>query len=114
MGRSSADRQFDYQHSRYRGRGVVGVDKNIFMKIEVKQEHIEKGKRQDACHCPVALAIKDTVKVKFVYVHLFEINLKKKWARKAVEITLSKKVEKFVKKFDDGKKVKPFSFELKI
>jgi len=31
------------------------------MKITVTQEHINKGKRQSRCFCPIALAIKDVL-----------------------------------------------------
>lgn len=81
--------------------------------IEVKQEHIDKGKRCDSKSCPVALAMMD-FGLKYVYVgDLY-------WGRgdsgdvSSKDIKLPGNATMFILNFDVGISVKPFSFELQI
>lgn len=82
------------------------------MIIKVTQEHIDEGFPGEADSCPVALAIQQktgdlhaTVNAKCIF---FRYRSKDK-TRKT-----PKKVVNFIKKFDSGDKVKPFSFELSV
>ena len=78
-------------------------------KIQVTQEHINKGKRMKACECPVALAIRD--KTKWIpdvssLIVTFPGTLDTEW--------LPAKAAEFVNAFDSGNPVKPFEFEMKL
>ena len=76
------------------------------MIIEVKQKHIQKGKRKNNEKCPIALALRnrtsDSIEVHDSYVLIDEVRYE-----------LPKKATKFIRRFDKGvkrKKLKPFSF----
>jgi hypothetical protein len=80
---------------------------------KVTQTDINKGCRSDAHDCPVARAVKRTLKVDYVAVRpCSDIKtttiLTNKWYRNPLS------VQKFIQKFDrEGKKkVKPFNFYL--
>lgn len=82
--------------------------------IEVKENHITNGEAGQPKFCPVALAIKEKLKINDhdqikVYGSQFVIN-EEKW------IDLPPIVEDFVSNFDVGgfTTFKPFSFEIKI
>lgn len=86
------------------------------MRIEVTQERIDRGKRQHACVCPVALAlIPHMPKGTTFYVreyglevceHVFDAN---KW-----QVNFPREVVEFITAFDRGDPVSPFAFELPI
>jgi nitrate/TMAO reductase-like tetraheme cytochrome c subunit len=83
------------------------------MKITVTQKDIDKGLKSSCYECPIAHALKRKVKNKIRYgfaVNADFIDLTKdnKWWIYA----LPKKAQTFIKRFDDGKPVKPFTFEI--
>ena len=84
------------------------------MKIEVTAEDIANGRRAHDNSCPVALAIgrtlhrENAVSVVSTDVQIFN-------AAPFAEVeqaTFPKEVTKFIKRFDGGKKVEPFTFEI--
>ena len=78
------------------------------MKIKVTAEDIKRGKRQDCWRDPVARAARRATS-KSAWVGYFTMGLDGRKARK-----LPKKVASFVSRFDAGKPVKPFSFEIDL
>lgn len=79
------------------------------MKIEVKQEHIEKGQKGSPFLCPIAWAIREQTDLKSFGVTPEYIRIKHKYIW-----NIPKKVSVFIQKFDNDEQVKPFSFNLKI
>ena len=78
------------------------------MKIEVTQEHIDQGIINSLVNCPIALAIKSkgfNCRLDQLYIY---IDLKDK----IIYIQTPKFVANFIKDFDDGRPVSPFSFEI--
>jgi hypothetical protein len=88
----------------------------MVMKIKVCQTHIDEGERFSCRKCPVALAVKSHPTVKrlgceehvMVSTSLIDI----RWC--GDEYQLPAKVKRFINQFDKIKKVKPFSFEIKL
>jgi len=76
------------------------------MKIHVTEKHIKKGVGFNPWKCPTAKAIQEaTGRKPTVTSEWYGFNNE--------ELSLPKKVTKFIDNFDRGKKVKPFSFVLK-
>jgi hypothetical protein len=80
------------------------------MKIKVMQKHIAHGERKSPASCPIALAIREqapevapNAKVSRAFVRTRNRNY-----------PLSRRAERFVKQFDEGKTVTPFTFELNL
>lgn len=73
------------------------------LKIDVTQNDINCGKRRRCTKCPVALAVRrvlgEPVKVQSFSIHY-----------KSRRIAMSRKVEDFVRRFDERQPVRPFSF----
>jgi hypothetical protein len=91
------------------------------MIVEVKKKHIKNGKPEDCHLCPVALAIKDKLKIKQVenvevagheIIYIYKDEQEDTW-QDDYEYKCPRSVRRFVKKFDEGKDVKPFKFILK-
>lgn len=84
------------------------------MKIKVTQEHIEKGEGCSAYRCPVALAVMDVcpggvfIGLRVCY---WSNNNRSDENRRAF---LPPKARAFIREFDAGKPVQPFTFELTI
>jgi hypothetical protein len=78
------------------------------MKIQVTQEHINKGPHRDACRCPVALAMQSAFNGEFVHVDRKLIKVKESIFHTPVE------VRAFVRRYDTFATVHPFEFELPI
>lgn len=77
--------------------------------IEVKAEHIAKGERMKPGCCPISLAIKDRVDLGIgVRVYLDEACIG------FTDFELPFEARQFVRCFDIGVEVKPFSFPLDI
>lgn len=78
------------------------------MIVNVKQEHIDDGEREDIERCPIALALREqtgdcwTVGPQGCEIEDADIFLR-----------LPLIAQQFVKDFDTGNSVTPFSFELK-
>jgi len=75
--------------------------------IEVKQEHLNKGKKHKCNECPVALALKDAG-FSGVNVTYFSATLN------GTYVPLSKTVESYIKAFDADKPVSPFTFQVEF
>jgi hypothetical protein len=86
------------------------------MKIEVTQEDIDKGKRRQACNCPISLAVKRHTGARYVATFplsgLNFIENDKTYILPAEEDQES--FTTFVCDFDDGNPVEPFTFELPL
>lgn len=79
------------------------------MRIQVKQEHIDKGTRGNPFHCAIAQAIKSQFEgLKFldICVEAGRISVEGKSYRSTVA------VKKFIDRFDESLIVSPFSFNL--
>lgn len=78
--------------------------------VNVTQQHIQKGTRNDCRRCPVALALNEQ--------HPCENGWRVSWlyARRDPSVLgakLPENAQRFVTKFDDGKRnVEPFTFDL--
>ena len=86
------------------------------MKIKVCQTHIDKGTPHNIKSCPIALAIKDHPTIKKL-----KKNLRVRVTDDSVTIDntgprylLSSRAKRFITRFDEGFKVKPFSFEIDL
>ena len=75
------------------------------MKISVTQEDIDKGKREDSCVCPIALAVRRQTGRLF---HIDDTNADDGYDT----IQLPIKARQFVRSYDNGNPVEPFEFEL--
>lgn len=78
------------------------------MKITVTEEHIRRGRRRACSACPLALAISEAVGMRM------EVGVLSTWCDPAKLITLPEEAQEFIDRFDRGRKVHPFSFELPI
>lgn len=82
------------------------------MVIKVLQSHINAARKHEenytnsSSNCPVALAMSAATGQKIVNVGYNVATLKRK------DISLPKKVQDFILKFDHGDKVKPFTFTI--
>lgn len=89
------------------------------MKVYVTQDDINKGKPTSMCNCPVARAIKRTIKNSMkVEVGENQICLISKDKNNLIRLKTPKKVGNFIDKFDSWQtaldEIKPFSFDLRI
>ena len=80
------------------------------MKITVTKEDIRKGKIGRQKSCPIALAILRSG-LKFGW---YGVDVDMVYLKGLDEIELPSKATKFIDLFDEGKIVKPFSFNLPI
>ena len=78
------------------------------MLIKVTRKDIEGGKPDDCYSCPVARALKRHLKTNHI-----EVGGCWGWAVGKSYFNLPKTAVAFIKKFDAGMEVKPFSFNLK-
>ena len=79
------------------------------IRVKVTGKHIDEGEPGDSFRCPIALAVKEATNVATRDVTLVD----------GIEISVGPfvfkatlKVKEFIKSFDKGKKVKPFTFWL--
>ena len=79
------------------------------MKIKVTQQDIAKGSRKKCDNCPIARAIKRETKSP-VWVNSNHVDYLVK--NELVVHLLPKKAITFIKRFDAGETVKPFTFEI--
>lgn len=75
------------------------------MKVEITQEHINKGTRGSSYYCPIALAIKEKtdrgIQVAPWYVRTLDDKVPH------VFLNNPKEVEEFIREFDAGNEVSP-------
>ena len=82
------------------------------MKIDVTQEHINKGQRGDSFSCPVALALLDEGFIRPSIGSVFIEELGYTLTRKGFIVRTPHVASRFTRNFDRGDEVKSFSFEL--
>jgi len=83
------------------------------MIINVTQSHINNGIRESCHKCAIALALNDALDNKYYLlvedvIHISGLNYNSWITRK-----INSKIADFIFDFDQGKKVKPFSFNLR-
>jgi hypothetical protein len=79
------------------------------MKIEVSQDDINFGRRRSTGYCPIALAAQRTTGEKWI------VGSNMMWKQDSPQddnLYFAPEVELFIKNFDEGKPVNPFSFEI--
>lgn len=88
--------------------------------FNVTQEDIDKGIKDDACYCPIARAAKRTlvkrkrrIEVGSCFLSIVR-NHKGRWWVDDAEYELPSEASDFVRNFDSGNTVHPFSFEMEI
>lgn len=87
---------------------------NTFI-IDVTQEDIDAGLPKDPCQCPIALALYRALD-KTVNKYLFEVTNMSirhidEWGN-VTQAWLPMSAFNFINRFDEGKEVKPFTFEI--
>jgi hypothetical protein len=83
------------------------------MKIKVTLKDIEEGFRGSCYDCPVALAFKREVKpTTQIGLNVGTERILHREVHEWDTYTLPKKAQTFIKRFDGGKPVKPFTFEI--
>lgn len=78
------------------------------IKIRVTKADIEAGKCCSSISCPIALAIQRCCKPKFLSVG-YDVCINSDW-----DIPLPAAANQFIRDFDGGRPVKPFTFSLTI
>lgn len=77
--------------------------------VKVTRKHIVRGKQDNAVFCPVALALKEAFpNLRCVLVDTKTVSFRNGWAQ------LPRRVINFIKRFDNTKSVKPFSFSISL
>ncbi len=85
------------------------------LKVNVTQEHIDKGVPEMACSCPVAKAVAELLNDGFASTDGVSLTVEDSQRHtQAFANTLPDEVLCFVSDFDHGKPVKPFSFDIQI
>lgn len=79
--------------------------------IEITQEDIKNGKKQNCWRCPIALALKRKFPAKNLWVQ--EVFIEDKGSNNE-EYDLPKDAICFISKFDNEETVLPFSFEIDL
>ena len=79
------------------------------MKIEVTEKHIRHGQRNTCHHCPIALAVNDITNTETAVVSGEDFCFGEGDDFK--EYSLPQEARDFIKQFDDGELVHPFTFE---
>jgi len=74
------------------------------LSVTVTRDDIRLGKTYDECNCPIARAIKRQYKTKAVCVRGDDGNIDGR------EVLFPKAAETFIRRFDLGRPVKPFTF----
>lgn len=79
------------------------------MNVQVSKGHIETGQKQKCQSCPVALALAEATGVLW---HVTPSYLIVWRGRLVPHVTTPEEVQRFIRDFDAGKAVQPFSFEI--
>lgn len=77
------------------------------MKIKVLQKDINLGEKGNGCNCPIARALNRKFKKHFRVTPTSISNIHSRYL-----CSLPTAAQKFIHKFDNGRKVKPFQFEI--
>lgn len=86
------------------------------MQIRVTQKHINEGEKIHCTECPIALAISDCLKKSYCagvsmrryYIHTLPLS------QSCINNELPSKAQDFIIKFDCGRSVEPFDFDIDI
>ena len=81
------------------------------MLIEVTQDDIDNGRRNQPSRCPIALAIQRGTGY-FVSAWIGQAVIRTQLPKASIEIPLPECVNQFIAAFDNGDDTAPFSFEL--
>ena len=81
------------------------------MKIHVRQEDIDAGEKGRAWECPIALALRRECKTRRITVGMSDVSWEVDDSHYLAE--LSKRARAFVRAFDSGRTVRPFTFVLR-
>lgn len=95
----------------------------VLITIKVTAEHISRGVRNSPCQCPIAQAIKDTIRdhvlssakpqAQMVFVHNWAVTVR--GASKVFCPILPSVAQQFIDRFDTrSSQVVPFEFELEL
>lgn len=87
------------------------------IKVQVTDAHIKSGTRKNPEFCPIARALRNTILLGYkVRTGTLDIDRARPRNRRLIqqERTLPLKARNFIKKFDLGAKVKPFTFFLNV
>lgn len=82
------------------------------MKIQVRPKHIREGEKESAESCPIALAIRAR-QFQDVWVERVDVMAYHPHTQKDVYWSLPPVAQAFLGRFDEGRPVKPFTFEMK-
>ena len=81
------------------------------MKIEITQHDIDNGVKGEYQLCPIARAVKRKINGEVIVleddISIFTTDIIRRYSY----YKLPQKAKDFMQRFDDGKKVKPFTFE---
>ena len=83
------------------------------MIVTVTAADIKHGRRKSQTSCPIALAIKKKSNVTYVKTGCSTSTVRRGWDSE-VYYKYPKSVFNFVKKFDRGEKVRPFTFRARV
>jgi hypothetical protein len=83
------------------------------MTINVTQDDIAKGKKNNCLRCPVALAVIRETGIHDVYVYGSSVTFYRH-SDQCCERYNTDEVSEFIENFDGGGTVAPFSFELEV
>ncbi len=84
------------------------------MEIKVTAKHISKGVRLSPCNCPVALALKEQMHkvVNVDSMSMMYASISRESTSGWRQADTPRKVRGFILRYDYGKTVKPFSFDI--
>jgi hypothetical protein len=81
--------------------------------ISVTAEHIAAGQRGDCAFCPVALAVTGAFpRVAYLRVYVHEVVIRGAPETVMAGVTMPLVAQRFIRDFDAGQPVEPFTFEL--
>lgn len=95
---------------------TVTEREKTWVMVEVTERDIALGRRASALWCPVALATKRALQRAHVEVSRKRIVIPPEWDDDGDELTWETPavVERWVRRFDEGERVKPFGFRMEI
>jgi len=85
------------------------------LNLNIRDKHIIQGEQSNPQNCAIARALKDkigNIQKVGVFPNFAYLVLKRRNKSKAYKAKLNKKAESFIKRFDDGKAVNAFKFNI--
>lgn len=77
------------------------------MRISVTEDHIKKGRKREPRFCPVAIAVRERLKLSE-----YQVDVGNRIWIKDFPVEIPHAVNRFVSDFDNGRPVEPFEFDL--